>query len=127
MCSAGQIAIPHQSLGIDVDAVRDQPAHHVAVLLAGREVQGDRIAAVRANARWVILEHGLGDIEAFEVERGKEVQGRAGLLQQRDDGRIGLLLGGGGQRRAPTASVAFTSAPSSIRSWTILGRFLAAA
>ena len=37
------IAVPHRPLGIDVDAVRDQPADGVEVPLADRKMQGDGV------------------------------------------------------------------------------------
>ena len=97
----GVVAVPHRTFGIDVDAVFDQPPHGFRVLLAHRKVQRDGVASVGTDAGRVLVQHRRGQVIAFEVERCDEVELCAGRLEHRDDACVGILLGGGGQRRRP--------------------------
>ena len=68
------IAVPQHALGIDVDAVPDQPAHGIRVAPSGREVQRDGVAPVRSDAGGIIGQHRLGNVISLEVERRDEIE-----------------------------------------------------
>ena len=65
------------------------------------KVQRDGISPVGTDARGILVEHRFGQVVAFEVQRGDEIELCAGRLEQREDAWVRFLLGGGGQRRRP--------------------------
>lgn len=76
------VAVPQHALGVHVDAVRDEPPHAVGVSPGDQEVEGDGIAAVRADPSRVRSEDALREIIAAERDRGQQVERGAGVLAE---------------------------------------------
>src|SRR5262249_15018198 len=53
------VAVPYSALGIDRDAMREQPAQRRQVVLADRKMQRDGVGAVWADTIWIFPQHRL--------------------------------------------------------------------
>ena len=86
------IAVPHRPLGIDVDAMRQQPANGGQISLADRKVQGNGVAAVRADARGIVPQHCLGLVVAARFTAVRKSSLAPAAKRAADDRRVGALL-----------------------------------
>ena len=95
------IAVPHETLGIDVDTVREQPANGVEVPHTDRKMQGDGVPPIGADARRIFAQHRPSLAIPTEIDRRQEIEPCAGRQKSGRDRRIGILLHGRRQRGCP--------------------------